>query len=95
MGMHTINGLPVGSLEGVHHDEYTVKNLDFSVMLPDHIKISCTRKEQQDYLLHIAANEIARIIIGMNGVFTIDTRYDVNAQTTEVGHRMKVLVIGK
>jgi len=95
MSGNVVKGMQVGSLEGVHHDEYTVKNLDFSVNLPDHIKRSCTKKEQQDYLLHVAANELARIIIELDGVFTIDTRYDINTHNTEVGHRMKVLVIKK
>lgn len=93
--MRPISAMPVGSLQGVHHDEYTVENLDFTVNLPDHIKVSCTKAEQQDYLLHVAANEIARMIIQMDGVFTIDTQYNIDTHDTLVGHRMKVLVIKK
>lgn len=90
--MHTINGLPVGSLSGVHHDEYVVENLDFIIRLPDHVRDGQTKAQQQDYMLHEAASNLAEQILQLEGVFTIDTRYIIETHDTEVFHRMKVLV---
>ena len=84
--------LHVNKVSGVYHDEYEVENLDFVVKLPDHIREGQSKARQQDYLLHIAAVQLAEKLLALDGVFTIDTRYIIETHETEVFHRMRVLV---
>jgi len=87
----TVKAMPVGSLSGVHHDEYTVENLDFVTRLPDHVRQTDPRR-QSEYMLHEVINVLTAKLLSMDGVFTIDTRYNTDTKDTDVYHRFKVLV---
>ena len=91
MSGNTISGMKVGSLSGVHHDDYIVANLDFVTRLPDHVRAT-DPKWQSEYMMQEVVNMLSAKLLSMDGVFTINTDYDQQSKDTRVYHHFKVLV---
>lgn len=68
------------------------KRVSFRTILTNHQRENMSEAEQNDLLMRMARDALAREILEVDGAIHIDTRYDIATRDTMIDHSVVVLV---